>query len=52
MALDSVLKLSVEQLIRALNKKLFTECTKVQSTVPPASSALVATLRAEVSTSG
>jgi len=45
---DPVLDLSVEQLISALNKKLFMEYERVQSTVPPASRALAARLRAEV----
>ena len=48
MSPDPILELSVEQLIKALNKKLFTECARIQSTVPPASRALVATLAAEV----
>ena len=52
MTLDSVLELSVEQLIRALNKKPFMEYTGVQSRVPPTSRALVATLTAEVRSSG
>ena len=45
---DVVLGLSVEELIGALNKKLTVECTRVQSTMPPVSRALVATLAAEV----
>jgi len=45
---DAVLELSVEQLISALNKKLFMECTRVQAAIPPKSRALVATLTGEV----
>jgi hypothetical protein len=45
---DPILELSVEQLVRALNNKLFMECTRVQSAISPASPALVATLAAEV----
>ena len=46
---DAVLELSIEQLIGALNKKLFMECTRVQAEIPPIlSQALVATLTAEV----
>jgi len=45
---DPVLELSVEQLIRALNKKLFMEYARVRSAVPPTSRALVATLAGEV----
>ena len=48
MALDVGPELSIEQLIGALNKKLFIEFTSVQSTLPPASPALVAALTAEV----
>ena len=42
------LELSIEQLIDALNEKLFTECTKIESTTPPVSRTRVATLAAEV----
>jgi hypothetical protein len=45
---DHVLELSVEHLVRALNEKLFMECARVQSTVPPVSPAFVATFTAEV----
>ena len=45
---DAALELSVEQLISALNKKLFMECTRVQPGIPPMSRALVATLTTEV----
>ena len=45
---DVALKLSVEQLIRTLNKKLFMECTRVQSAIPPTSRDMVATLTREV----
>ena len=46
---DAALELSVEQLISALDKKLFMECTRVQAAIgPPMSRALVATLTAEV----
>ena len=48
MTTDSVLELSVEQLIGALNKKLFMECARVQSELPPTSRASVDTLTAEV----
>jgi hypothetical protein len=48
MTSDPILELSVEQLVRALNNKLFMECTRVQSTISPASTILVATLAAEV----
>ena len=51
MALDVALELSVEDFIGVLNQKLFMECTKVKSTVPPTSRALVATLTAEVRSS-
>ena len=42
------LELSIEQLIDALNKKLFMECARVHSVMPPMSRSLVATLSAEV----
>ena len=46
---DPTLELSVEQLISALNEKLFLECTRVRAAIPPIlSRALVATLSAEV----
>ena len=48
MTIDAALELSVEQLISALNKKIFMECTRVQSMTAPTSRALVATLTAEV----
>ena len=48
MTLDPVLELSLEQLVRALNKKLLMECTRVQSAMPPPSRALVVTLTVEV----
>jgi hypothetical protein len=48
MTSDPILELSVEQLVRALNNKLFMECTRVQSMISPASPTLVATLAAEV----
>ena len=48
MTLDPILELSVEQLIRALNEKLFMECTRLQSTLSPASRVLVDVLTAEV----
>ena len=41
---DATLELSIEQLVGALNKKLFMECAQVQSAMPPMSRALVATL--------
>ena len=52
MASNAALELSVEQLISALNKKLFMECTRVQVAMPPMSQALVATLNAEVQSQG
>jgi len=45
---DTALELSVEQLISALNKKLFMEYARVQSAISPTSRAPVATLTAEV----
>lgn len=48
MALDAALELSVEQLISVLNKKIFMECTRIQSRAAPASRTLVAALTAEV----
>jgi len=45
---DAALELSVEQLISALNKKLFMECTRVQAAMPPVSRVPVAKLTAEV----
>jgi len=48
MALDIALELSVEQLISALNKKLFIEFTGVESKVPPVSRTSVAALKTEV----
>ena len=45
---DAILELSIEQLIRALNKKLFMEYTRVGLAMPPMSRTLVATLAAEV----
>ncbi|KAF9649589.1 hypothetical protein BDM02DRAFT_3186216 [Thelephora ganbajun] len=45
---DVALELSIEQLIGALNKKLFTEYTRVQSKLPPVSRNLVATLTIEI----
>ena len=51
MTLDAALSLSVEQLITALNKKIFMECTRVQSTISPISRALVPGLTAEVRSS-
>ena len=45
---DAALELSLEQLISALDKKLFRECTRIRSAMPPPSRSLVATLTAEV----
>jgi len=45
---DATLELSVEQLISALNKKLFMECTRVQAAILPMSRVPVAALTAEV----
>ena len=47
MAPDAALELSVEQLISALNEKIFMECTRIQL-MTPTSHASVATLAAEV----
>ena len=51
MKLDLARKFSVEQLIQALDKKLFMECTEAQSMVPPVSRALVVTLKVKVRSS-
>ena len=48
MTSDPALELSVEQLIGALNKKLFMECARVPPVTPQMSRAQVATLTAEV----
>ena len=48
MALNVALELSVEQLVSALNKKIFMECTRVQSRAAPVSRTLVEALMAEV----
>ena len=45
---DATLELFIKQLIRALNKKLFMECARVGSAMPPMSRTLVATLTTEV----
>ena len=45
---DAALELSIEQLISALNKKLFMEYAQVQSEISPTSRVPVATLTAEV----
>lgn len=45
---DAALELSLDQLIGALDRKLFMECGRVQSAMPPTTRALVATLTAEV----
>jgi len=45
---DATLELSIGQLIGALNKKLFMECARVQSAMPPMSRALATTLTTEV----
>jgi len=45
---DAALELSIEQLIGALNKKLFVECAGVQSMMLPTSPSLVAKLASEV----
>ena len=52
MALDVTLELSVEELISALNKKMFMEYTRVRSAMPPVSRTLVATLATEVWSGG
>jgi hypothetical protein len=46
---EQILELSVEQLIKALNKKLFMECAKVQAQVPPIYRDSLATVAVEVS---
>ena len=48
MSLDSALELSVEQLIRALNKKLFMEWKRVQLSAPRASCTLATKFTSEV----
>ena len=48
MSLDPVLELSVEQLIKALNEKLFIECKRVQLAMPPISRGLATKLASEV----
>jgi len=45
---NAALELSVEQLMSALDRKLFMEYARVQTAMPPMSLALVATLGAEV----
>ena len=45
---DAVPEFSLEQLISALDKKLFGECTRIRSTMPPSSRSLVVTLAKEV----
>ena len=45
---DVALELSLDQLISALDKKLFMEFTRVQAAMPPMSHALVAKLATEV----
>ena len=50
MTSDAALELSLEQLITALSKKLFGECARIRSTMPPPSRSLVATLTTEVGT--
>ena len=45
---DAALELSVEQLISALDNKLFMEYARVQAEMPPMSQAPVAKLTAEV----
>jgi len=48
MAADATLELSIEQLISALDKKLFIECEQVQSEMSLISRALVPTLTVKV----
>ena len=48
MTSDLALELSIEQLIGALNKKLFVGCARVPSATPQMSRTLVATLTIEV----
>ena len=48
MAFNAALKLSVEQLVSVLNKKIFMDCTRVQLTAAPATRTSVAALEAEV----
>ncbi|KAF9784702.1 hypothetical protein BJ322DRAFT_863274 [Thelephora terrestris] len=45
---EQILELSVEQLIKALNKKLFMECAKVQAQVPPIYRDSLATVAVEI----
>ena len=45
---DAALELSIEQLVSALNKKLFMECARVQSAMSPMSRVQVAALTVEV----
>jgi hypothetical protein len=48
MASGALLEFSIKQLIDALDRKLLMECTQVQSTMPPISRSVVATLAKEV----
>ena len=50
MSLDPVLELSVEQLIKALNEKLFMECKRTQLAIPSISRGSAAQLTSEVRT--
>ena len=45
---DYAIELSIEQLVGMLNKKMFMECVRVQSAMPPMSRAQAATMTAEV----
>ena len=45
---DTAPELSLEQLISALDKKLFWECKRMRSAIPPASRTLVAAFATEV----
>ena len=48
MSLDPGLELSVEQLIKALNEKLFMECKRMELAIPSISRGLAAKLASEV----
>lgn len=51
MSFDPVLELSVKQLIRALNEKLFMECKRMHLAMPPVSRTLATNLASEVRSS-
>lgn len=45
---NATLELSIEQLIGALNKRLFIECARLQAAMPPTSRVQIAALTDEV----